>query len=170
MLQIQTGSALGTGRAAAADVHTELGNLMDDPDLMIFQQQTPHGGAISTDGCILPGDIDVEMVVDDRVVVWTDGACRNNQDSRLRRAGAGIFYAKGSSRNSAWALDGHDQTNQRGELLAVVQVMRADNRRLEVRTDSQYVCKGACSWSSWQGCGWQGDHVELWSALAMLMS
>jgi len=147
-----------------------LGIFMDDPDLTEFQQLVPQGGAISADECILPGDIDAELIADDRVVVWTDGACRHNQDSRLRRAGAGIFYAKGSSRNSAWALDGRDQTNQRGELLAVVQVLRADNRRLEVRTDSQYVYKGACSWSSWQMGGWQGDHVELWSELARLMS
>ena len=25
-------------------------------------------------------------------VIWTDGACQNNQDHRFRRAGCGIFY------------------------------------------------------------------------------
>jgi len=142
---------------------------MEDADLFEYQQQVPEGGAVSTDGCILPGGIDAELIADGRVVVWTDGACRNNQDSRLRRAGAGIFYAKGSPRNWAFALDGREQTNQRAELLAVVQVLRADARRLEVRTDSQYVFDGASSWQAWRSSGRHGDHVDLWAELATLM-
>ena len=107
--------------------------------------------------------------VDGRVVVWTDGACRHNQDARLRRAGAGVFYARGSWRNWAWSLEGRDQTNQKAELLAVVAVLRADRRPLEVRTDSQYVFNGARSWQAWRHRGWQGDHADLWDEFSMLM-
>ena len=32
-----------------------------------------------------------EYVCEGRVVLWTDGACRNNADARFSRAGCGIF-------------------------------------------------------------------------------
>ena len=146
-----------------------LGIFLEDPELVEYMQHVPTGGAISMVGCSLPGDIEEEVAMDGRTVVWTDGACRNNQDARLRRAGAGIFYVKGSQRNWSWALEGRDQTNQRAELLAVVAVLRNDVRPLEIRTDSQYVFNGASSWQDWRCRGWRGDHADLWTEFSVLM-
>ena len=40
-----------------------------------------------------------ELFCNERVVVFTDGACRNNQDARFRRAGYGVFWADGHPLN-----------------------------------------------------------------------
>ena len=99
-------------------------------------------------------------------VLWTDGAASNNQDDRFRRAGAGIFYGDGHDLNFSMLVLGLVQTNQRAELLAVVVACLRDPRPLDIRTDSEYVCKGAACWESWAGEGWDGDHADLWNLLA----
>ena len=102
-------------------------------------------------------------------LVWTDGAARHAADSRLRRAGSGIWYGQDDPANLSLPLPGKVQTNQRAELFAVVKVLERDGRMLEVRTDSQYVVNGATSWQRWQNGGWQGDNADLWSRLLVVM-
>jgi ribonuclease HI len=143
---------------------------MEDAELVSFQQLVPTGGAVDTSDVEMAGEIDAERRHEERVIVWTDGACVHNQDCRLRRAGAGIFYSKGSPRNRSVALAGRDQTNQKAELLAVVLTLRNEDRPVEIRTDSQYVFAGARGWRHWHDRGWKGDHAELWGELADLMS
>ena len=75
---------------------------------------------------------DVEMWVDGRVVVYTDGSGENNQDARFSRAGMGGFRGgglaqEGHSRNFAEPLTGPVQTNQRAELSAVLRTVRMRN-------------------------------------------
>eukprot|EP00973_Karenia_brevis_P069000 9591475-Karenia_brevis.AAC.1 len=41
-----------------------------------------------------------------REVVFTDGACSNNQDPRFRRAGVGIFWSRDDTRNVSMPLPG----------------------------------------------------------------
>ena len=73
-------------------------------------------------------------------MAWTDGACRFNQDPRIRRAGWGVFWGPGDPENTGQPLAGLQQTNQRAELRAAT---RAVNRGAEeVRTDSLYVVDG----------------------------
>ena len=75
-----------------------------------------------------------------RRVAWTDGACRFNQDARVRRAGWGVFWGRDDPENIGKPLAGLQQTNQRAELRAAT---RAVNRGAEeVRTDSQWVVDG----------------------------
>ena len=95
-------------------------------------------------------------------VVWTDGASRNNQDARVRRAGCGIFYGTAHDFNFSCILPGLVQSNQRAELLAIVLALNRDPRSLELRTDSQYVYDGACAWHSWCERGWRGANADLW--------
>ena len=52
-----------------------------------------------------------EWILNGRVVVYTDGACRNNQHERLRRAGYGCFWGRGQARNISRPLVGAVQTN-----------------------------------------------------------
>jgi ribonuclease HI len=99
-------------------------------------------------------------------VVWTDGASSRNQDHRFRRAGSGIFYGEEHPMNLSVIVPGLLQSNQRAELLAVVLCCLRDPRPLDIRSDSEYVCKGAASWRCWCGDGWRHDHADLWNMLA----
>ena len=108
------------------------------------------GGHIDTSGLELSGMVSEECFKDSRVIVWTDGACRHNQDNSFRRAGAGVFYSTGSDKNASVALDGRDQTNQRAELLAAVIALRQDPRPMEIRTDSKYVMDEARGLRHWK--------------------
>jgi len=103
-------------------------------------------------------------------VVWTDGASAHNQDARFRRAGAGIFYGQAHRLNWSGMLPGLAQSNQRAELFAVLVACLRDPRPLEIRTDSEWVCKGFRSWRNWVEGGWQGDHADLWRMLGCELS
>jgi ribonuclease HI len=99
-------------------------------------------------------------------VVWTDGASSKNQDYRFRRAGSGIFYGPGHDLNFSCFLPGLLQTNQRAELFAVLLACLRDPRALDIRSDSDYVCKGVSTWRTWCDGGWHGESADLWNMLA----
>eukprot|EP00973_Karenia_brevis_P026308 3628384-Karenia_brevis.AAC.1 len=109
---------------------------------------------------------------DGREVVYTDGACSHNQDSRFRRAGSGIFYCHGDPRNVSTALPGWHQSNQRAELYAVVLALESNEAPLNIRSDSAYVVDGCTThmwcwkWFSWRGV----DNVDLWKRIDTLLA
>ena len=105
-----------------------------------------------------PGD----TIYQDRVVVFTDGACKRPRHEKIRRAGSGVFYGPDNRSNIARPLPGPAQTNQRAELWAVVLVLENDARRVEIRSDSKYVVNGLRSWPTWRQLGWQGSNRDLW--------
>ena len=39
-------------------------------------------------------------------------------------------------------------------------------RPLDIRSDSEHVCKGVFAWRSWVDEGWQYDHADVWNLLA----
>ena len=86
----------------------------------------------------------------DRIIIYTDGACRRNAHKRLRRAGCGGFWGQGHAMNFSMPLPGRSQTNQRAELLAALKVCEAEPRHIEIRSDSAYVCKGFHAPASWR--------------------
>ena len=100
------------------------------------------------------------------MVVYTDGACRNNQDPRFRRAGVGAFWARGHSANVSQPLEGWAQTNQRAELEALRCVFAAEFRPVIIKSDSAYVVEGCNThlklWrlAKWRGIE-NGDQQEL---------
>jgi len=100
-------------------------------------------------------------------VLWTDGASSNNQDGRFRRAGSGIYYGPDHALNYSCLLPGFLQSNQRAELFAVLLACLRDPRELDIRTDSEYVCKGVSTWRSWVDPGWSGESSDLWNLLAL---
>jgi len=135
-------------------------------DAALVRLQDEFGGASETEPPrIEEGAGDEELASQTHTLVWTDGAARHAADCRLRRAGSGIWYGQDDPANLSLPLPGKVQTNQRAELFAVVKVLERDRRRLEVRTDSQYVVNGAVSWQRWQNGGWRGDNADLWSRL-----
>ena len=103
---------------------------------------------------------------DEQQTLWADGAASNNQDHRFRRAGFGIYYADHHGMNLSALVPGLQQTNQRAELLAVVVACLRDPRPLDIRSDSEYVCKGCSAWKSWVHVGWPAEHADLWNLLA----
>ena len=126
-----------------------------------------------------PVDVDsllaTETVVDGRVVVWTDGACTDNQHASLRRSGFGAFWAQNHHKNTAEAVQGDEHTNQRAELAAIVHVLESEPRALEIRTDSQYCKKGFDGLVALRARAWRTSvgrevcHLELWQRAAALL-
>ena len=98
-------------------------------------------------------------------VVWTDGACLGNP-------GPGGWAWARSSESFAAGHEDHT-TNQRMELLAVIEALAAQPGPVEIRSDSTYVvnCFKDRWWAGWRARGWknsQGKPVanqDLWRRL-----
>jgi ribonuclease HI len=121
-------------------------------------------------------------VVSNLVVVFVDGACRNNGTS-YAQGGVGIYFGRNSGFN--WA--GHltrgraHSTSQRAELAAALRAIHqceAVNDRYPsithfvIASDSQYLVRGITDWIyKWVNNGWTnsaGDNLanaDLWSEL-----
>jgi ribonuclease HI len=103
------------------------------------------------------------------VELFTDGACRGNP-------GPGGWGALLRWRGHERELYGYepDTTNNRMELLAAIQGLKALTRscRVDLTTDSQYVQKGVNEWMpNWKRRGWRTankkpvQNQDLWQAL-----
>lgn len=104
-----------------------------------------------------------------KVVVHTDGGCWGNP-------GVGAWAAVLRSGKHVKEISGGEMatTNNRMELMAAIQALRALNKgcRVEMHTDSQYVRNGITQWmTGWKRNGWRTSdkkpvkNVELWQAL-----
>ena len=104
-----------------------------------------------------------------KVVIYTDGACRGNP-------GPGGWGAVMHYRENTRTLSGYaaQTTNNRMELTAVIEALRALKRSCEVElhTDSKYVMHGISEWiESWKRNGWKTaarkavKNADLWQQL-----
>jgi len=109
---------------------------------------------------------------DERVELFTDGACRGNPGPG--GWGALLRY-RGHERELAGAAPA--TTNNRMELTAAIEGLRALKRpsRIHVVTDSQYVLNGITSWlPGWKARGWRTadrapvKNADLWQELEHL--
>ncbi|MBY6347052.1 ribonuclease HI [Providencia rettgeri] len=105
----------------------------------------------------------------DVVDIWTDGACKGNPGL----GGWGALLRHGG-REKAICGGEADTTNNRMELLAVIEALKALKRPCQVRvhTDSQYVQKGMNEWlPGWKARGWRTadkkpvKNADLWQEL-----
>jgi len=103
------------------------------------------------------------------VVIYTDGACKGNPGP----GGWGALLQSGTKEKELWGGEPHT-TNNRMELLAVIEALRALKRpcRIELYLDSQYVRQGITEWiHKWKVQGWRTSskqpvkNVELWQTL-----
>ncbi len=105
----------------------------------------------------------------DKVTIHTDGACRGNP-------GPGGWGAVLNYRGNQKTLQGFepDTTNNRMELTAVIQALRALKRgcAVELITDSKYVMTGINEWlANWKRNGWKTaakkpvKNSDLWQQL-----
>jgi ribonuclease HI len=106
------------------------------------------------------------------VEIYSDGACRGNP-------GPGGWGATLRSGDKLRELSGAvpETTNNRMELQAVIEALRALKRRVRVHvyTDSQYVRKGITEWvAAWKARGWRTSdkkpvkNQDLWEQLEAL--
>ncbi|MBS0388427.1 MAG: ribonuclease HI, partial [Proteobacteria bacterium] len=110
----------------------------------------------------------------DRVDIYTDGACRGNPGPG---GWAAILMHRGQERELSGAETA--TTNNRMELLAVINALNALKRRVRARvyTDSQYVRLGMTEWlAGWKARGWRTadrkpvKNQDLWEQLDSLAS
>lgn len=107
--------------------------------------------------------------MNDTVDIFTDGACSGNPGP----GGWGALLRIGDKEKE---LSGYEPatTNNRMELMAVIEALRALKRPVAARvhTDSQYVQKGISEWiHGWKKRGWQTadkkpvKNADLWQSL-----
>jgi ribonuclease HI len=108
------------------------------------------------------------------VEIYTDGACRGNPGPG---GWAAVLSCKGRTREISGAET--ETTNNRMELLAVINALRALTRRSQARiyTDSQYVRLGITQWlNGWKARGWRTagrkpvKNQDLWEQLDALVA
>ena len=101
--------------------------------------------------------------------VYTDGACKGNPGP----GGWGVLLKAGGTEKELFGGEA-STTNNRMELMAVIQALSALTRPCEVTLflDSQYVLKGITEWlPGWKAKGWRTaskqpvKNVELWQQL-----
>ena len=106
------------------------------------------------------------------VEIWTDGACKGNPGP----GGWGALLRAGVHEKELFGGD-PDTTNNRMELMAVIEALTSLKRRCRVivHTDSQYVKLGVTEWlPNWVRRGWKTagnkavKNADLWRRLAQL--
>ena len=109
----------------------------------------------------------------DHVVIYTDGACKGNPGP----GGWGVYLKSGDHEKELWGGE-RDTTNNRMELMAVIQALSALKRPCQVslHLDSEYVRKGITEWiHGWKKKGWVTaakqpvKNAELWQRLDALV-
>jgi ribonuclease HI len=106
------------------------------------------------------------------VDIYTDGACKGNPGP----GGWGALLSWDGHERELWGGEAAT-TNNRMELTAVIEALRALKRPCKVRlhTDSQYVQKGITEWlPNWKRRGWRTSgnkpvkNMDLWRELSAL--
>ena len=109
------------------------------------------------------------MATEEKVEIFTDGACRGNPGP----GGWGAILRLGSKEKELWGGE-RETTNNRMELTAAIRALAALKRPVAaiVHTDSQYVLKGISEWiHGWKRNGWKTadrkpvKNADLWQQL-----
>ncbi len=113
-------------------------------------------------------------MIDEKIEIFTDGACRGNPGP----GGWGAVMRFRGKEKQLYGGEG-DTTNNRMELKAVIKALEELTRPTSVRvtTDSQYVKKGITEWiHNWKRNGWRTaakqpvKNSDLWRELDELVS
>ena len=114
-----------------------------------------------------------EMQVNVELTVYTDGSCTGN-GTEDARAGSGVWYGPHDPRNEAIQVPGERQSNQVGELLAVLHMVRTapGNQPLRIRSDSRFAIDGLTLYvQDWEAKDWMGvKHGPLFRCTMAWMS
>jgi ribonuclease HI len=106
------------------------------------------------------------------LTVYTDGACINNGKEDAK-CGSGVWFGPNHRMNRAMRIPGRAQSNQIGELSAVIAAIEAapTNQPLKIITDSRYVIEGLTdNLRQWEDRGWIGvQNANFFKRAAFLM-
>ncbi len=99
---------------------------------------------------------------DDRLVVFTDGACSNNGSSRAR-AGYGVVWPYNRMLDVSKRLQGAEQTNNRAEFTALIEAQKiadkidpTQEKPLYIYTDSELLVNSITKWlPGWKRNNWK---------------
>ena len=109
-----------------------------------------------------------EAGLNTELTVYTDGSCTNN-GTEDARAGSGVWYGPLDPRNMAIRVPGDKQSNQIGELLAVLYAVKnaPGNRPLRIKSDSEFAIKGLTKYAKdWEAKDWIGiSHSPLFKCI-----
>lgn len=109
-----------------------------------------------------------------RIEIYTDGACKGNPGP----GGWGVVLRSASGQEKELFGGEPDTTNNRMELMAVIQALQALKRPCAVALylDSEYVRKGITEWiHGWKAKGWRTaakqavKNADLWQQLDVLV-
>ena len=96
--------------------------------------------------------------ISQKITIYTDGACLNN-GKRNAICRSGIWAGHGSPLNKAFRVPGDMQSNQIGEITAIIIAVMAVplSQPLEIVSDSRYAIEGLTTHlQSWEDQGWIG--------------
>jgi len=91
-------------------------------------------------------------------IVYTNGSCLNNGTAEAR-VGSGIWFGNDDPRNMAIRVPGEKQSNQIGELLAILYAVRTAPRNilLRIQSDSKFAIEGLTKHALvWEAKDWMG--------------
>lgn len=109
-----------------------------------------------------------------KITIYTDGACSGNPGI----GGWGAILIYNEYKKEIYGGDKYT-TNNRMELTAVIEslkIIKKDNYKIEIYTDSQYVKKGVTEWiNNWKKNNWKNSqkkevlNKDLWEILDNLI-
>jgi len=92
------------------------------------------------------------------ITVYTDGACINNGKLNMK-CSSGVYFGPNDQRNLAFHPSGDNQSNQVGEIVAILKAATAIPKffPLKIISDSLYAINGLTKHlSTWEDNGWIG--------------
>ena len=82
-----------------------------------------------------------------------------------------MFYVEGHIFNKSYHFPGVEQTNQRAKFHAVIIAIETEQRPLEIRSGSKYVCDGFQSIAEAHSISiFAGDNADFWSVSSCLVA
>lgn len=112
-----------------------------------------------------------------RVVIYTDGACKNNGVNKSV-GGIGVYFDSSNPndpKNISKKITGY-VTNNRAELMAVIEAIYSSifyqYSSIEIKSDSTYVVRGMNEWiNGWKRRNWKKvKNVDLWQWLDRMLT
>ncbi|PWN33075.1 uncharacterized protein FA14DRAFT_181739 [Meira miltonrushii] len=98
------------------------------------------------------------------IEVYTDGAASANGKGARAKAGWGVYFPEYDHLSESRRLDGSEQTNNRGELMAIIRAIQLNpdpKAQLRIFTDSQYSINCLTDWQfKWRRNNWKRGKDE----------
>ncbi|KAI0048517.1 RnaseH-domain-containing protein [Auriscalpium vulgare] len=137
--------------------------------IRIFQTDDPESTSPPTR---LTGPPPGISLPNERITIYTDGSCINN-GKKNAQCGSGVWVDDDHELNQAFRVPGDAQSNQVGELVAIIITLQKVENYIPIRfkTDSKYVINGLTKFlPKYEDIGWIGiANAELFQVAAFLL-